>query len=390
LVITLLSFAASVILIRLFLELTGYPQLGNSELHIAHLLWGGLLLFVASLLPLIFANRWVYKVEALLAGVGVGLFIDEVGKFITQNNDYFYPAAAPIIYAFFLLTVLVYLQVRRAWSRDARAELYHALEMFEEVLDHDLNAQERADLSARLYWVSRQATDPDTARLAGVLRGFLASDDLYLAPEAPSRWQGWLRLVRGYGSRWITTRRLKVTIMGGLSLLGIVGLLFSAVFVVAVILVLPLAPSENFYLEFDLPSGSSEAASAPVRITDLDFGHLVGILAMLGLGGVVGLLLMVGAILLAIGREGQGSHLAYFGLLLSLTVITPINFYFSQFGAVSVALAQFALLLGVILYRRRYIVSEPPGNELPERGHPNEAADSNAFTEPEGGKVEDT
>ena len=35
LVITLLSFAASVILIRLFLELTGYPQVGNSELHIA-------------------------------------------------------------------------------------------------------------------------------------------------------------------------------------------------------------------------------------------------------------------------------------------------------------------------------------------------------------------
>src|SRR3954447_26074324 len=78
LVITLLGFAASVILIRLCLELTGYPQLGNSELHIAHVLWGGLLLFAASLLPLFFANRWVYKVSALLAGVGVGLFIDEV------------------------------------------------------------------------------------------------------------------------------------------------------------------------------------------------------------------------------------------------------------------------------------------------------------------------
>jgi len=77
---------------------------------------------------LIFANRWVYKVSALLAGVGVGLFIDEVGKFITQSNNYFYPAAAPIIYAFFLLTVLLYLQVRRSLSRDARVELYYALD----------------------------------------------------------------------------------------------------------------------------------------------------------------------------------------------------------------------------------------------------------------------
>jgi hypothetical protein len=364
LVITLLSFAASVILIRLFLELTGYPQVGNSELHIAHVLWGGLLLFAASLLPLVFANRWVYKVSALVAGVGVGLFIDEVGKFITQSNNYFYPAAAPIIYAFFLLTVLLYLQVRRSRSRDARVELYHALDKFEQVLDHDLDAQERADLDARLYWVSRQVTDADTARLAGVLREFLASDALYLAFDSPGRWERWLQRVRMYGFRRITARRLKLTIVGGLSFLGLVGLLFSLAFIVALIIVLPLAPSGDLYLEFDLPSGSSEAVSDPVPITYLDFGHLIGILGMLGLGGVVGILLMVAAILLAIGRERRGSLLGYFGLLLSLTAVAPINFYFSQFGAVSVALAQFALLMAVILYRRHYLIPES-GGELP-------------------------
>src|SRR5512137_1082660 len=104
---TLLSFAASVGLTRLFLELTGYPQLGGGGLHIAHVLWGGLLLFVGAIFPLIYANRWALTTSAVLAGMGVGLFIDEIGKFITSNNDYFYPAAAPIIYAFFLLTVLV-------------------------------------------------------------------------------------------------------------------------------------------------------------------------------------------------------------------------------------------------------------------------------------------
>jgi hypothetical protein len=363
LVITLLSFAASVILIRLFLELTGYPQVGNSELHIAHVLWGGLLLFVASLLPLVFANRWVYKAGALLAGVGVGLFIDEVGKFITQSNNYFYPAAAPIIYAFFLLTVLLYLRVRRARPSDTRAELYHALEKLEEVLDRDLDARERADLDRRLYQVNRQATDPDTARLAGVLREFLASDALYLASDAPGRWERWLRRVRAYGSRWITARRLKVAIVSGLVFVGLVGLLFSLVFVVALIIMWPLVPSGDLCLEFDLPSGS-EAVADPVPITYLGFGDLVGILAMLGLGGIVGLLLTVAAVLLAIGREQRGSSLGYFGLLLSLTAVAPINFYFSQFGAISVALAQFALLMAVILYRRRYLVPEPR-SELP-------------------------
>ena len=94
--ITLISFAFSVGGTRLFLEVLGYPQLGGGQLHIAHVLWGGLFLFVASLLPLILINRWGLRLSALLAGFGIGLFIDEVGKFITQTNDYFYPAAAPI------------------------------------------------------------------------------------------------------------------------------------------------------------------------------------------------------------------------------------------------------------------------------------------------------
>src|SRR3972149_3345653 len=173
LLLTLLSFALSVSLTRLILELTGYPQLGSGTLHIAHMLWGGLLLFIAALLPLIFANRWVYWVEAVLAGVGVGLFIDEGGKVITQRNDYFYPPAAPIVYAFFLICVLVYLQINRPPSRQPRTELYTALEMMEEVIDHDLDARERSEIEARLRYVVAQKDQPELARLAAELLDFV-------------------------------------------------------------------------------------------------------------------------------------------------------------------------------------------------------------------------
>ena len=154
-------------------------------------------------------------------------------------------------------------------------------------------------------------------------------------------------------------------------------------------MVLCLVPSAVPYLEFvgfDLPRGS-EAVSDPVSIIDLGFGDLVGILAMLGLGGVVGLLLMVAATLLAIGRERRGSSLGYVGLLLSLTTVAPIDFYFSQFTAVTSAMMQFVLLSGVILYRRRYLVLEP-GSELPECDHLDEAAGSDALAEPGGRKVD--
>src|SRR3954465_12518755 len=137
--ITLISFAASVVLTRIYLELTGFPQIGNGVLHIAHVLWGGLLLFVAALLPILIANRWVYKLSALLSGIGVGLFIDEVGKFITRTNDYFFPFAAPIIYAVFMRTLTIYIQVRRPSKHDSRAELYHALDEIMELIENDLD-----------------------------------------------------------------------------------------------------------------------------------------------------------------------------------------------------------------------------------------------------------
>ena len=123
LLISLIAFGVTVIGVRVFLQLTGFPQLGNSVLHIAHALWGGLLLFTAALMPLLFLNKWVIEASALLSGIGTGLFIDEVGKFITQTNDYFFPPALPLIYGFFLLTVLIYLYFRRSYANDPRRAL---------------------------------------------------------------------------------------------------------------------------------------------------------------------------------------------------------------------------------------------------------------------------
>jgi len=111
--LSVFGLAASISLTRFILEATGYPQLGSETLHIAHCLYGGVILYVGCLLPLVYSNEWALTWSGILSGAGMGLFIDELGKFMTVNNDYFFPAAAPVIYGFFLLTVLLYVKVAR-------------------------------------------------------------------------------------------------------------------------------------------------------------------------------------------------------------------------------------------------------------------------------------
>ncbi|MGD8603390.1 MAG: hypothetical protein PVF49_02340 [Anaerolineales bacterium] len=343
LLLTLLSFAASVALTRLFLELTGYPQLGNSTLHIAHVLWGGLALFVAALLPLLFANRWVYLWGALLAGLGVGLFIDEVGKFITQTNDYFFPAAAPIIYAFFLLVVVVYRRASRPRANDPRAELYAVLDSLQEVLDRDLSEEERMELEMRLEIVQQVAMHPDLKRLAANLLEFINSEMLMLAPERPNWLERQWKRIQALEARWFTRTRLKAILLGGLLALGSVGLI----------------QWMGIILSVQNPARLEALVAEWVNLGQIDNqSGAMWLIAQLTLEGLAGLGLILAAGLLLTRWERRGAQLAEGTLLLYLAGINLLVFYFEQFSTIITASIQFALLIGVLRFESRFLDPE--------------------------------
>ena len=194
------SAVASVLLIRFYLRLTGYPQVGGQTLHIAHMLWGGLLMLVALILLLAYLGRTSRRWAALLGGIGFGTFIDEVGKFVTRDNDYFYRPAVALIYVVFVLAYVAMRSIRR-WQEPSSDEyVINALQELEEAARHDLEREERE--RALHYLGKAKPGDPLAEGLVSLVRGL---------HEVPSRPTGRLEraaaeLLRQY--RLLTRRPL--------------------------------------------------------------------------------------------------------------------------------------------------------------------------------------
>lgn len=134
----------TVIVTRLYLALSGYPQIGGGGLHIAHMLPGGLLMLVALFLLLTYVGPVVRPAAALLGGIGFGLFIDEVGKFVTSDNDYFFRPAPAIMYVVFVVVVLG-VQALHDRRLDPRERLANAVDQTVEGVAGGLSQRRRAD-----------------------------------------------------------------------------------------------------------------------------------------------------------------------------------------------------------------------------------------------------
>jgi hypothetical protein len=342
--ISLVTFALTVVALRGILKLTGYAQIGGDSVHIAHVLWGGLALFGAALLLLVVSNRWALVLGAVLSGGGVGLFIDEVGKFVTQSNDYFTPAAAPIIYALFLATVLVYLRVRRAPVRDVRGEMYRALEQMSGVLDHEMSRHDLNALGNRLRQVERSAKDEAVRRLATAMLAFVDAERPRIVEPQPGRLARLFADVRAWARRVFTRPRLRAFLIFALVVGGVY-----AVLDMALLAFLAVAPA----------SSATEFMRSLVSTGELAaLGDKIWFSVRAVLEGGVGVAMLAGATFFGLRREWRGLSIAIAGLIVDLTVVNLVVFYQDQFKALIGTALQYVVLVAAFSYRRIYLEEE--------------------------------
>ena len=198
---------------------------------------------------------------------------------------------------------------------------------------------ERAELEDRLHYVVQNAEHYEFSNLAEELLQFIQSRHIPIA----QRRQGWfarlLVSIRSFDQRWLTRGRLKAILLGGLGILGIWALRD---------LTLLLLDSESY------------EHLVRVLVDQITHGRVTGTtsLAWLTAGiaskATLGLVLLVGIGLILSKREELGLRLVFFVLLLFLTVVNLLEFYFEQFSTIVPAAVQFALLLLLIHYRRRF------------------------------------
>ncbi|MFG3259231.1 hypothetical protein [Streptomyces sp. NPDC048172] len=181
------SGIVTVLLTRAYLALAGYPKVGgggSGGLHIAHMLWGGLLMAAGLLVMCALLGSRARRAGALTGGVGFGLFIDEIGKLVTDEPGYFYRPAAALIYACFAALLAL------AWwvGRRTPPGRLPAADRTAQVTDAALDGLARGGLtSAERHRALARLSHPRTELDAALARLLAALPTLPELPKTPAK-----------------------------------------------------------------------------------------------------------------------------------------------------------------------------------------------------------
>jgi hypothetical protein len=306
----LISAVVAVLLIRAYLTATGFPQIGGHGLHIAHMLFGGIGMLVALLTSLVFLGPRPRIFASIVGGAGFGAFIDELGKFITSDNDYFYQPTVALIYVVF---VLLYIATERL-SSETHPTLDERLAQATDVVTGaviDGFPRRERETALRLLSESDPANPLVPALRQALVRIAVAPDP---DPNLPTRISQ--RVTRGY--TWLAGQPRFLSVILAVAAV-------SALFSLRELTVTLLADAEN-------------------RTVQLYLESTAGLLLIANL--IAGVLLLIGLLQLRHSRL-VAYHWFRRAVLVSLLVAQPLAFYAQQLTAL-VGLALTLVLLSAV------------------------------------------
>jgi hypothetical protein len=338
----LVSAVTTILVIRTQLWLTNYPQLGGHGLHIAHLLWGGMFMAIAIGILITFLGRSPRGTAAIVGGVGFGFFVDELGKFITSDNNYFFKPAAALIYLIFVGLFLLTRAMQRQPGLTPAERLANAIDLVGEAARRRFDERDRQRALALL--AGADPTDPLVASIRRIVEELDAP-----SPRRPSRVIRWAADLRASCVRLVQRGWFRAA----------VGWIFAAWAVLSALAVFELVLPLGLHLGGAMPGYRSDA------VDDLSFVNTASLISSL-----VSVALVAGGVRqLRTGDRLDAYRLLERAVFVSVFVTRVFAFVESQFAAVF-GLAVDLLLLIIIRTmasqdRRSGEPSVAPGDPTP-------------------------
>lgn len=323
---------------RLFLELTGFFTLGRGNWHIAHVLWGGLLMLLGIIVFLIFSGKSAIRLASIFSGIGWGLFIDEIGKFITRDNNYWFRPAIIFIYTSIILLFLLYRFLEKKSVTDFNVLWNDFLEDYQEILSHDLEIKEKKDLLKKINLLQKFPSTPNEKKLLLDFKSIINC-----SPVKKDKYKLNLSRVIANSLKITYTRLFKKTLV-------FYGLFSYSIWYIGdkIIDTIKLFSNsnkilllQNYYRHYDFFSRTD--------VYMISFKFIVEV--------ITALFFVVGLYFWLRKKTIRGIRFYQLGLLLNIFIGSFIKFYFEQFSGV------FSLILALIIwswldsFRRERILS---------------------------------
>lgn len=331
--ITMTWALATVLVTRFYLKLMGWPTISFGEWHIGHVLWGGLLMIIAMMMVFISYGQQMLRAAAVVFGIGWGLFIDEVGKYLTKDNDYWFQPAIIFIYISFVGLFLLYRYLEKIEPLDSKASLYSVLAQLESVAEGEISKKQKVILIHKINRILKTESDPKTIYFVKELKSFIRRSKTSTKNEI-GLWAKLFNYLNQFSYTRIFQKKWAIWALGIYSGIYAIDKVMDAYR----ILTNPdkWATIQRFYYTYDFFSKTDTYMIVLKIIIDT----IVAILFLLGLWTI------------ANRKMQKGLKLFQYGLLIIIFLSSVFKFYFEQFGGVIELAISVAIYSGVTRLRR--------------------------------------
>jgi len=334
--IMMVAAILSLLSARLFLELTNYPQLGRGDWHVAHTLWGGVLMVGGMMIGLVTHGERFKKVAAGTFGVGLGWFVDEMGKYLSSDGDYFFQPAIVLMYIFFVLIFLFYRYLDKTMIINPKTLLYQAISELEEIAEKDLGEKEQQALIEKLDRIIKKV-DPAVGVFVVGLKKLIKQ--VKVVENKQEKWsQRWWGEVKRFSYHKVFRQKFILYLLLSLAFIYIIGGIYDTV-----IFGRFLTNKEWWYGSYGQHNLAS-VTETTIFFLKMFFDLVTSVLFVWGIFWVVK------------KKKNRGIMFFRYGLLVNIFLSSVFKFYLEQFSGVFSLMASVVVLVGLERLKKERII----------------------------------